>query len=60
LESDLQDGVMKAINQTIVGREFFIDTLMENIATVLEEGIDRDVADIDLQLEEMQNELVAR
>lgn len=56
----MQDGVMKAINQTIVGREFFIDTLMENIATVLEEGIDRDVADIDLQLEEMQNELVAR
>jgi len=58
LESDLQDGVLKAINQTIIGRDEFVDVLMQNIEIVLGEEFDRDTTDIDCRLDELQNELL--
>ena len=60
LESDLQDGVLKAINQAISGRDEFIGVLMKNIATVLGEEFDKDTVEIDHQLSERQEELVSR
>jgi len=58
LESDLQEGVLKAINQTISGRDEFIGMLMKNIATVLGEEFDKDMADTERRLEELQHELL--
>jgi len=60
LESDLQNGVLKAINQAISGRDEFIGVLMKNIATVLGEEFDKDTVEIDRQLAEQQEELVSK
>ena len=58
LESDLQNAVLKAINQTISGRDEFLGILMNNIATVLGEKYDKDTNSIEHQLKELQNELI--
>lgn len=50
LESDLQNGVRKAINQTISERDEFMRILMNNIATVLGERFDKDTDAIDFSL----------
>lgn len=57
LESDLQNGVLKAIKQTITGRGEFLDILMKNISTALGEELDKGTDYIDNKLEELQNEL---
>lgn len=58
LESDLQDGVLKAINQTISERDEFLGILMNNIATALGEKFDKNIDAIEYQLETLQNELI--
>lgn len=58
LESNLQNGVLKAINQTISERDKFMGVLVNNIATVLGERFDKDIDAVNLQLKEMQNELI--
>lgn len=58
LESDLQNAVLKAINQIISERDEFIGVLMKNIATVLGEEFDKDTESIEHQLKELQNELI--
>lgn len=57
-ESDLQNAVLKAINQTVSEREEFLGILMNNIATVLGERFDKDTDSIEHQLTELQNELI--
>jgi len=58
LESDLQDGVLKAVNQTISDKDEFLGMLMNNIATVFGEKSDKDIKAIECQLEELQNKLI--
>ena len=58
LESNLQGGVLKAINQIITERDEFMGILMNNIAAVLGEKFDKDTDAVDIQLEELQNELI--
>lgn len=58
LESDLQNAVLKAINQIISERDEFMGILMKNIATVLGEEFDKDTDSIENQLKELQNELI--
>lgn len=48
LESDLQNGVLKAINQIITERDEFIGIVMNNIAAVLGEEFDKDTDAVDL------------
>lgn len=57
-EVDLQNAVLKAINQTISERDEFIGILMDNIATVLGEKFDKDTDAVDRKLEELQSELI--
>ncbi len=57
-ESDLQNAVLKAINQTVSERDEFLGILMDNIATVLGERFDKDTDSIEHQLTELQNELI--
>ena len=57
-ESDLQNAVLKAINQLISERDEFMGILMNNIATVLGEEFDKDTDSIEHQLKELQNDLI--
>ncbi len=57
-EEELQNGVLKAINQTISEKDNFLEILMNNIAAVLGEKFDKDTDTIERQLEELQNELI--
>ncbi|KEF35814.1 hypothetical protein M670_05023 [Schinkia azotoformans MEV2011] len=47
-----------AINDTLSGKDTFLTTLQNNIATVLSRGNDKTLADIDKGLEELQSELL--
>ena len=57
-ESTIEQILTTAINDTLAGKDAFITTLENNIATVLSQGNDKTIADIDKQLEELQTELV--
>ena len=47
-----------AINQTLCDKDTFLPTLRDNIATVISRESDKDLADIDKQLEDLQTELL--
>ncbi|MDL2310397.1 recombinase family protein [Peptostreptococcaceae bacterium OttesenSCG-928-C18] len=59
-ESDLQNAVLKAINQIISERDEFMGILMNNIATVFGEKFDKDTDIIEHQLKELQNDLITQ
>ena len=58
LEEDLQGAVLQAINQMISDGSGFAEVLEHNIATVLGVAFDRDTAEIDSQLVELQEQIV--
>ncbi|HHY72177.1 MAG TPA: recombinase family protein [Bacillus bacterium] len=57
-EETLQKAVVKAINELLVNKEPFLQTLQKNIATVFNEENDNATDDIDSKLEELQQQLL--
>jgi site-specific DNA recombinase len=57
-EETLQSAVIKAINQLLANKEPFLQVLQKNIATVLNEGNENTIADINGKLEELQKQLL--
>jgi len=57
-EETLQTAVVKAINELLANKEPFLQVLLKNIATVLNEENDNATDDIDSKLEELQKELL--
>jgi site-specific DNA recombinase len=58
LESDIEQVIVTAINNTLCDKDAFIKILEKNIATVLCRKNDKALADIDKRLEELQAELL--
>lgn len=58
LESTIEEVLVTAINNTLSGKDTFLSTLRNNIATVLTKENDQTLADIDNKLEELQTELL--
>ena len=57
-EETLHTAVVRAINELLANKEPFLSTLQKNIATVLNEGNENTIADIDGKLEELQKQLL--
>lgn len=55
-ESQIEQVLVKAINQTLCDKNGFLATLQRNIETILSEGNGRVIADIDKHLKELQAE----
>jgi site-specific DNA recombinase len=60
LESELQRVAVEAINQVLAGKDEFLATLEQNIATVLSAENQTALAEIEYRLTELQNELLKR
>ena len=58
LESTIEQILVTAINNTLDGKDTFLSTLRDNIATVLSRENDKTLADIDKRLEELQMQLL--
>jgi site-specific DNA recombinase len=58
LEDTLKEKIVEAINQTLCDKDSFLITLRDNIAAVISRECDKDLADIDKRLEELQTELL--
>lgn len=58
LESDIENVVVTAINNTLGGKDTFLATLQNNIATALSMENDRTLSDIDALLVELQTQLL--
>lgn len=57
-ESQIEQVLVTAINQTLCDKDSFLATLQSNIETVLCRGNDKALADIDKRLQELQAELL--
>jgi site-specific DNA recombinase len=57
-ESQIEQALVKAINQTLCDKDSFLATLQSNVETVLSQGNDQVLADIDKRLKESQAELL--
>ena len=57
-ENEIQEIVMRAINDTLGKKDDFLSILQHNIETVLNRGNDSVLADIDTRLEESQSKLL--
>ncbi len=57
-ESQLEQVLVKAINRTLCDKDDFLAVLQKNIETVLSQGNDQVLADIDKRLKELQAELL--
>ncbi|HVI40911.1 MAG TPA: recombinase family protein [Anaerovoracaceae bacterium] len=57
-ESTIEQILVTAINDTLAGKDAFLITLQNNIATVLSRGNDKTITDIDKRLEELQAQLL--
>ncbi|KLU62792.1 recombinase [Peptococcaceae bacterium CEB3] len=58
LESIIEQVLVTAINDTLVGKDSFLTTLRNNIEIVLSYENDKTLADIDKRLEELQTQLL--
>lgn len=59
-ESDLQDAVVKSIQEVLGGKDVFLTVLEKNIKEVLESESGEQIAEIDRRLGELQQELLRR
>ena len=59
-ESNLQDAVVKAIQEVLGGKDVFLPVLEKNIREVLESESGEQIAEIDRRLGELQQELLRR
>jgi uncharacterized coiled-coil protein SlyX len=57
-EKDLHEAIIKAINETLVDREVFLQQLSDNINAVLADGLSERLADLDSQLKELEAEII--
>lgn len=57
-ESDLQDAVVKAVQEVLGGKDVFLPVLEKNIRKVLESESGEQIAEIDRKLKELQQELL--
>lgn len=57
-ESQIEQVIVKAINQALCEKDSFLVTLRDNIATVIRRESDKELANIDKRLEELQTELL--
>lgn len=57
-ESQIEQELVTAINDMLSGKDTFLTTLQNNIETVLSQGNDKTIADIDNQLQELQTKLL--
>ena len=57
-ESTIEQVLVTAINNTLNGKDDFLTTLQNNIETVLCQGNDRTLVDIEKRLEELQTQLL--
>ncbi|MBS4025395.1 MAG: recombinase zinc beta ribbon domain-containing protein [Clostridia bacterium] len=57
-ESQIEQILVTAINKTLCGKDDFLVTLQNNIATVLSRENDKSLTDIDKRLEELQTQLL--
>ena len=57
-ESQIEQVIVTAINQTLCVKNSFLTTLRDNIAAVISRESDKDLADIDKRLEDLQTELL--
>src|SRR5699024_7314158 len=57
-EDDLHQAIVQAINEVLGSKDDYLNILIENIETVLNENTDKQTADIDEKLEELQMELL--
>ncbi len=57
-EADLKRGVVKAINRLVLGKEDFISAMRKNMESVIGEGADQSIDEIEAKLARLQNELV--
>lgn len=59
-ESDLQNAVVKAVQEVMGGKDVFLPVLEKNIREVLESESREQIAEIDRRLGELQQELLRR
>ncbi|UDM75463.1 DNA recombinase [Vagococcus fluvialis] len=57
-EDELHQAIVQAINEVLGNKGDYLNILIENIETVLNENADKPTADIDEKLEELQMELL--
>jgi site-specific DNA recombinase len=57
-ESQIEQVLVTAINQTLCDKDSFLITLRDNIAAVISRESNKELEDIDKRLEELQTELL--
>ena len=58
-EKDLHEAIIKAINETLVDREDFLQQLSENINSVLTDGLTGRLEELDSKLKELESEIIS-
>jgi site-specific DNA recombinase len=58
LESNIEQVLVTAINNTLSGRDAFLATLQNNIESVINRGDDKTLSDIDKRLADLQTQLL--
>lgn len=58
-EKDLHEAIIKAINETLVDREVFLQQISNNFNAVLADGLSERLADLDSQLKELEAEIIS-
>ena len=57
-EKDLHEAIIKAINETLVDREAFLQQLTDNINSVMTDGLTDQLEELDSQLKELEAEII--
>ena len=58
-EKDLHEAIIKAINETFVDRDAFLQQLNDNINSVMTNGLTDRLAELDSQLKELEAEIIS-
>lgn len=58
-EKDLHQGILQAINETLIDRDVFLQQLTENINSVLTDGLTEQLAGLDEQLKDLESEIIS-
>lgn len=56
---DQHEAIIKAINETLVDREGFLQQLSENINSVLTDGLTGRLEELDSKLKELESEIIS-
>ena len=58
-EKDLHQGILQAINETLIDRDVFLQQLTDNINSVLTDGLTEQLAGLDEQLKDLESEIIS-